>query len=546
MLKVEQYGGPKVETQISNAPIASTNAPAIAFSGNALAAVADTTGDVMASYQAAQKRVADTEAEAALVSFERDKNKIFFDPKEGYFNTQGRDALDRAPDVNKQLEELKRNYSGTLKTEMGRQAFDRVANKHITSAQQDIMQHGAKGMRAWETSTAEAALENTVENASLYWNDSKRLGIQMELGRQGVLDLGKLKGLPPESVNEKLQSYNSAFLSSAIHAATQSSSVEGKALFDKYETQLEGPDVVKIKQMLDTKVKSEQVKSEADYTVNTAGGLIARYAGRDDARTAIMDDINAIQDPKLRNSVMKESMYQLNMIKQARVEESAAIFDDAIKFTGGGGTAEQFKSTNPEAWNKMTGAQQQQLIGGKGVVNDYDTYFKLISQSPDRLAQINPAEYAGQLDTTHREKLATAVLAARKGQADGTTSRDQLKKDRLYELMGKKTMTGSSDIEKFNGLNRTVDAMIESKMRETGKSFLSDDEYRKVLSDFSRGVVKERSILPDTTIKLDSIPADELDAYSEYLRANDQAVTTKNLLLIKENASHREAALKGR
>ena len=544
MLKVEQYGGPKVETQISNAPMASANAPAMAFSGNALAAVADTAGDVMQTYQAAQKRVADTEAEAALVSFERDKNKIFFDPKEGYFNTQGRDALDRAPDVNKQLEELKRNYSGTLKTEMGRQAFDRVANKHITSAQQDIMQHGAKGMRAWETSTAEAALENTVENAALYWNDPKRLSIQMELGRQGVIDLGKLKGLPPEAVNEKLQSYNSAFISSSIHAATQSSSAEGKKLFDKYETQLEGPDVVKIKQLLETKQKAEQVKYEADATVNTAGGLIAKYAGRDDARTAIMDDINAIQDPKLRNSVMKESMYQLNMIKQAQVEESAAIFDDAIKFTGGGGTAEQFKSTNPEAWNKMTGAQQQQLIGGKGVVNDYDTFFKLISQSPDRLSQVNPAEYAGQLDTAHREKLATAVLAARKGQADGTTTRDQLKKDRLYELMGKKTMTGSSDIEKFNGLNRTVDAMIESKMRETGKSFLSDDEYRKVLSDFSRGVVKERSYLPDPTIKLNDLPADELDAYTNYLRANGKAVTTKNLMKVHETPSAREAALK--
>lgn len=544
MLKVEQYGGPKVETQISNAPMASAKAPAMAFSGNALAAVADTVGDVMQTYQAAQKRVADTEAEAALVSFERDKNKIFFDPKEGYFNTQGRDALDRAPDVNKQLEELKRNYSGTLKTEMGRQAFDRVANKHITSAQQDIMQHGAKGMRAWETSTAEAALENTVENAALYWNDPKRLGIQMELGRQGVLDLGKLKGLPPEAVNEKLQSYNSAFLSSSIHAATQSSSAEGKSLFDKYETQLEGPDVIKIKQMLDTKIKSEQVKSEADYTVNTAGGLIAKYAGRDDARTAIMDDINAIQDPKLRNSVMKESMYQLNMIKQAQVEESAAIFDDAIKFTTGGGTSELYKSQNPEAWNKMSGAQQQQLIGGKGVVNDYDTFFKLISQSPDRLSQVNPAEYAGQLDTAHREKLTNAVLAARKGQADGTTTRDQLKKDRLYELMGKKTMTGSTDIEKFNGLNRTVDAMIESKMRETGKSFLSDDEYRKVLSDFSRGVVKERGIFPDTTIKLDDLPADELDAYTNYLRTNGKAVTTKNLMKVHETASAREAALK--
>jgi len=194
----------------------------------------------------------------------------------------------------------------------------------------------------------------------------------------------------------------------------------------------------------------------------------------------------------------------------------------------------------------MSGAQQQQLIGGKGVVNDYDTYFKLIGQSPDRLSQVNPAEYAGQLDPAHREKLSTAVLAARKGQADGTTSRDQLKKDRLHELMGKKTMTGSTDIEKFNGLNRTVDAMIESKMKETNKSFLTDDEYRKVLSDFSRGVVKERGIFPDTTIKLDDIPAGEIDAYSDFLKANNLPVTSKNLLLIKERPDLKEAALKGR
>jgi len=545
MLKVEQYGGSKVETQITRAPMASDNVPAMAFSGNQVAALADTAGTAYKQYQTIQKKISDTEAEQAVTLFERDKNALFFDPKNGYFNTVGQDSLNQAPEVNKKLDELKRTYGDSLKTADGKQSFSRVADRHITAAQQDIMQHSAKGLKAWEVSTAEAQVTNSIENAALYWNDEKKLSVQREMGRQSVQDkaLRRSDG-SLAATNEELQNYESSFTSMAVQAAMQKSSTEATALLEKYKPSLEGPELVKLQQQIEAKQKTEQIKSEADQAVIQSNSLVAQFSGRDDARSALMEEVNKITDPKLRNSVMKESMYQLNMVKQAETEQTAKIFDDALKFTGGGGTIEQYKSNNPSGWQKMSAVQQQALAAGKGVVNDYDTYFKLVSQPLDRLAMVNPSEYAGQLDSAHREKLTTAVLAARKGQADGMTTRDQQKKDRISELTGIRNPKAGNETIKFNAMNRTVDAMLESKMKETGKSFLSDDEYRKVLSDFSRSVVTPGNLWGTNDVRLKDLPQDEIDAYSAFLKKNGKLVTTENLLKFKNNATAREAALK--
>lgn len=546
MLKVEQYGAPKVETQITASPKASSNISPMAFSGNQIAAAAETVGNAYNDFQTTQKRVAQTEAEDALNQFEREKNNVLFDPKSGYFNTQGRDALDQMPDVNKRLDDLKRTYSDSLKTQDGKIAFNRVADNHINSARTDIMRHSSKGLQAWEVSTAQAEVTNAVENAYLVWNDDKKLAVQRESGRQSVHELAKRKSNGSSiATNEELQNYESQFSSAAIHAATQVSSAEGKRLFAKYESTLEGPEVLKVKQLIETKENSEKVKADSDAVVSRTGDLLLKYGKLDNARSLILEEVNKIADPKQRNATMKESMYQLDRIKQAKTEEAASVFDDADKqITNGKLTVDQYISGNPEAWQKMTATQQRQLLSGKGVVNDDVAYLQLVSKPLDQLAQVNPAEYAGQLDAAHREKLTNAVLSARKGQADGITTRDQQKSARIIELMGVKTPKSQDELAKFGAMNRTVDAMLESKMKETGKSWLSDDEYRKVLSDFSRSVVTPGRIFGTNDVRLKDLPVTEIDAYSAFLKKHGMIVNTENLVKLKNNAAVREAALK--
>lgn len=235
MPRVETYKADQVQTQVVRGPRASATP-----SGNQ--AIAQGLSSLAGSLQQEQNRLDESAAEEAVVNFERQKNDLFFNPESGYFNTQGRDAFDQAGAMNEALEELKRSHSETLKSPRAKQAFDRVANQHITRSQQDIARHSSKHLKAWEIATINSQVENTLENATLYWADSERLGVQRALGRQSILDAAELEGVSPEVTQERLQTYDSSFARSAVGAAVLSSSTEGKEALDKWEKSLEGPD----------------------------------------------------------------------------------------------------------------------------------------------------------------------------------------------------------------------------------------------------------------------------------------------------------------
>ena len=94
MPKVAQYGDPQVRTQIARQPRADASAGNAVFRSNiqaaqGLASVAEAGAQTM-------QRIDTTSAEEALVAFEREKNNLFFNPENGYFNTQGKNAYDNA------------------------------------------------------------------------------------------------------------------------------------------------------------------------------------------------------------------------------------------------------------------------------------------------------------------------------------------------------------------------------------------------------------------------------------------------------------------
>ncbi|MCP5058046.1 MAG: hypothetical protein GY937_15175, partial [bacterium] len=220
-----------------------------------------------------KQRIDTTAAEEALVQFERDKNELFFNPESGYFNTQGRDAYDGAPGTNSVLDDLKKRYSDPLGVN-ARVMFDRAADAHLTKSKADIGRHASKGLDAWEVATAQAQIENTIENASLYWNQPDNLRVQSAIGRQSVLDTAQREGVGPKATAERLQTYESSFAKAAVIAATMSSAAEGQDLFDTHSDKLEGPDRVKLENAITVKRDAEKTQADAQQAV-ISGARIA-------------------------------------------------------------------------------------------------------------------------------------------------------------------------------------------------------------------------------------------------------------------------------
>lgn len=520
MPRVEQFGASKVTTQVTPGARASANVPAEAFGGGSIVkGVADLAG----GFIKLKERLDTTAAEEALVSFERDKNNLFFNPDDGYFNTQGRNAYDSAGGASKSLEDLKRSYQEGLDSETSKRVFGKTADLHISRGNVDIMRHSSKGLQAWEVATIQSQVENTVENASLYWNDPDRLRVQNALGRQAVIDSAEIEGVGSEALNERLQTYDSAFTRSAISSATAQDSVSGQALFDKMSDRLEGPDQVKMQKEITAKQKSEKTQQDAQVAVLKATNLVDQY----DTRSEILTEIDKIEDPELQKKTRTEAMSQFSRKKQAQSEDRDEFYQTAIEHVNGGGSAEEFKATDPEAWEGMDSKQRNNILSGKHMITDQVLLNDLLTLSKTELAKVTPTDHSSDLKPTDLQKLSKAVVAAKKGQPITTVQSLSAKVNSISEQFfgkkkGWKKRGGglTSKGESASAFMATVQDVVQDAEELKGGK-LSPREVDDVLADFTRKVTLERSrfgvdfLAADLDIDLSTLPANEVRAFNQ-------------------------------
>ena len=541
MPTVQTYQSDQVRTQVAGRTQASTSASGLEDVGRGLGALANTTATI-AQRQEQERAVAlelaeanrlkasQEEARQSVTEFERAKNELFFNPEKGYFNTQGRNAFEGADAATKQLGELKKQYAESLNP-IARQEFDRVADAHITRGISDIQRHSSSNMKAWQQANIEAQVENTLENSSLYWNDEKQLNVQRVLGRTSVLEAAQLQGASPEVTKEKLQNYESAFAMNTISAATSSSADAGDAAMEKYGSKLEGPDKVKLDNALTAKRKSEETQKLASEAVIRSGNLIEMYGDRPDARAAILEQVNSIEDTELRKAVMSESTHQLQLKLQADAEERGNIFEEAEKMLYQGQSMEQLKAINPNAWNKLSPKQQQALLSSTSVKTDYVLFSELSLMSKDELAKVNPSDYFPRLAATERKQLITMVGAARKPDSDdvnqiGRTRAAQTSFS-VEQLFGKKANWNDDKKAQVNAFYGAIDS--EARMRAEQKGApLSSQEYTDMLNQMTRKVVIEGTFW-DSEKDLSDIPAVDLRDAADYLRTRNESATAESL-----------------
>lgn len=534
MPKIEQFGASRVQSQVARQPRASANLPRGSF-GESVTKGLEDIGLAAANMR---QRIDTTEAEEATVQFERDKNKLLYNPENGYFNTQGRNAFDGSEAASKAMVELKKKYQDGLSTENAKKMFGDVADKHLIKGDVDIMRHASGGLKAWEVATVQAQVENTVENAALMWNDPESLRVQNALGRQAVIDASEMQGIGGEAMNEKLQTFDSAFARTAIAAATASSSVEGQVLLDEMSGRLEGPDKLKLEKDITAKAKAEKTQADAQFAVVKAGALVRRH----DNRQGIIDEVNTIDDPERRKKTMSESMHQFNLQKQANSEARAASFEDAESHIIGDGSAESFRAEDPEGWARLSTKQQRSIESGKAVITDWNTFSELMVMPREKLAKVDPTEHFHRLAPAERSKLISAVKSA-SGTGTSTQKIDhQVGRTRsaqttaaVEQIFGKKTKLDDEKRVQVNGFYDLVDQEVAFREQAKG-SALSSEEYTNLLSGLTREVVQEGFIF-DTDLDITDIPAEDIPAVSRFLRDNNIPVTSDNLIKAHQQAT---------
>jgi len=534
MPKIAQYESDQVTTQVVKQPLVQA-APRGAFDQPVVKGVLD----IVQAGAAIKQRIDTTSAEEALIKFERDKNDLFFNPDDGYFNTQGRDAYDNSSAATQALDDLKKQYGESL-GQNAKSMFDKSADQHITRSQLDVARHASKGLKAWEFATIESEVENTIENSSLYWADKKVLNTQMQKGELAIYDLARLKPLGFERLKEDLETYRSSFAKAAIEAAIQSSAADGKDLLETHGKLLEGPDKIKMEGLIEKKAKVEKTQADAQMATMTATRLVDQYDDRKD----VVEEVNKIKDDELRKKTMTESMSQYSRKKQAESEFRAGSYEAGEDHLIEGGSAESFKATTKgsEQWESLNETQKRKLESGVVAVTDWNVFSDLMLLPKKELAKVDPTKVFDKLAKTERSRIISAVKSANgtgssKDSIDHQTGRTRTSQTTaaVEQIFGKKSKWSKEKREQANGFYALLDEEETSRKNQL-KRELTSEEYTDMLSGFTRKAVQEGRIW-DTTLDLTDIPADDVPVLSKFLRDNNVPVTTDNLIKAFKQAS---------
>ena len=542
MPKIAQAQPDQVPVRVIRQPRASADVPKGAFGGGD---IARSLAGLAQAGKEAKGRVDTTAAKEALLGFEKAKNDVFFNPDSGYFNTQGRNAYDGAKGTSSALADLKRTYGDGLDVN-ARTMFDTAADAHIARADVDIMRHSAKGLQTWEIATSLAEVENSVENASLYWAQPQKMSTQRISGQLAVINGAEREGVGPEATAERVQTFNSTFSVAAVSAATANSAAEGQALLDKFnesKSLLEEPDRLQLEGLIAKQTKQEKVQADASFVLAKATAVV----GRSDSKSDILAEMKKIDDPKLRKDTTAEAMSQLRLKGQAEKESQVSAWDAAVDVVAGTGSVTAFKAANPTEWGLLDKTQQKKLEQGEGVISDMTKFYDLMALPDDARAQLSPNDYLTVLAKAELKQLSKSINSARGGGSDSDKDEALLGrsisaqvKSKVGLLYGKPSARNEEEHRQADAFYGLADAAVKQARDAKGKP-LTGEELNIVLGAVTRDVVDQGPSVfgfhPfESTDSIADIPAAEQKSLTRFLTDNGIPVNADNLLKAYEQA----------
>jgi Holliday junction resolvasome RuvABC endonuclease subunit len=542
--------------------------------GNAMTNLGTGITRLAAAAAAMQERVNTTAAEEALVNFEREKNNAFFDPDNGYFNTQGKVAYDKAKETRESLVELQNRYSESLESPQAREMFDRAATQHLTRAETEIMRHASNQYSAWEQRVIGARVENSLDNASRYWNDPEQLATNFELGRQSIIDMAYARGdisqaneqdlidmgvIPGEKsdrtpeqiaqiqqeqseslriVTEEVHNFDSKFAMNAIESAINTSAAAGQTMLADMSSLLETRDLINIQTKIDQKTVAETTQRNAAAAITISNSLVSQYGDEPNAQQLINAEVNAIEDTDLQERVRRESRYQLGLKMQADSEARGQYFIGAEAALMTGSSIDQWIAGNADQWHAMEPNQQKVLLAGPVTQTNFNVLSDLLLKPASELARINPPDYFTHLAEGDRMRLINAVEAARTGSPEsqiGRTITQQITSS-VEQIFGEPNKRNNEESKQVDAFYATVTAEMAYRSSQLQRP-LTSEEVTSMLSDMTREVIIEKRWWPDTTMTMADIPAADMQPLSDFLRQSGYPVTSENLIRAYRQAS---------
>lgn len=223
--------------------------------------------EVDAMSEANQLRVDDS-----LNQLKESSLKLQFDPKTGFENTRGIDALQResgqslTQEYGSTLEKHASDIEGTLSNDAQKIAFRRNANKLITGFKGNVEQHEGQEFQTYALSVRDGTIKNRITEIGLNYDKPEIVSNAVKSIRAAAYDQGRLLGKSAEWSESQARESVSKAHTTAIKTALQNDNpTYATGYMQKFSSEMLPDDLLSVNSVLlpklDAHVATETVNS---------------------------------------------------------------------------------------------------------------------------------------------------------------------------------------------------------------------------------------------------------------------------------------------
>lgn len=456
---------------------------------------ANTAGKVAEAAQAGAsvyQQIHETQAQESRDSFQREVNSLLQNPETGYLNRRGKKAVDTRKSVNEEIGKIRDRHAEGL-SGLSLREFERVSEGILASTNGLMDNHESRERETWQRTTINSSVENTMENATLYWRpqDSKFFKAHMSAGLSNIEWLGEIEGWDSATLVEKKETFASSYRATAVESALSQSGHEAAAeLLTSFGEGIEPDSRVE----LEGKIQKAKGQAETAALSSRASQLAAVVLRDNPDRLAANQRIEEMADgdTELRDKLRSEVNYQLGMRKTALGEARTEIVNEAEQYLRTG-SLNEFIAGNPEKWDLLLEKQKRALEKGDTAVTDWPKYVNLMTLPEKELAKLDVSEYITSLAPAQRSTLLNAVRSARNGSPDEQYGRSRFTqtKSMAIQLFGDVDKWNGDTAEQVNSFYAMTDAEVSRREAANGGNPLTSREYTEVLDGFAEKIVTE-------------------------------------------------------
>lgn len=364
------------------------------------------------------------------LEFQRSKNVILYgdgtDDNPGYYSLSGGAAVDAAPQVQAQLDELRKQFIERSDRPSVQRMFGASADQRLTIDLNNISKHVVQERRTATLATSQARIQGAIDDAARAYNDDDILAQSRSIITSEVLVQAEIEGMSPEVIEQEMVKAYTVLYQNMVRSALANQDVStATAILSRHRLQMQPDVVATLEAQLQEPQRIARAQSIVDEVMSTGmsetealANVRAQYSG----------------DPKLRDELVRRI--------KSRYDENTAAGNAAIKasredwhgqIVRGEATLDQLIIANPEVWMVLSEnsdtvralqSAQDRLDEGRvyARVSDPDVMNSLADMDRAELAEVDPVTIQSQLTESDYNSWVTRIRSARQALEDDETS----------------------------------------------------------------------------------------------------------------------------